>query len=106
MSDINRSAAEQILSALECVSEIATGGGRISIRAHFDKATAKALRDFADGYSRGTNATAFLILLIRTRRCEMQDTWDMYDPALNGDDILDEDALKLCAEILADAALG
>ena len=94
------------MSALEYVSEIATGGDRISTRAHFDKATAKAFRDFANGYSRGTNAAAFLILLIRTRRCEMQDTWDLYDPALNDGEILDEDALKLCTEILADAALG
>ena len=61
MSDINRSAAEQILSALECVSEFTIHGDRISIRARFDNSTAKVLRYFANRYSSDTNAKAFLI---------------------------------------------
>ena len=106
MSDINRTAAEQILNALECDSEITARADRISIRARLDNTKSKALRTIANSYLGEKNPTRFLAMLIRTRRCEMQDKWDMYDPELDGDEILDENAFRLCKEILADAALG
>ena len=104
--EIDRSAAEQILSALDSASEITTHGDRITIRARFDDSTVKALRSFANRYFSDSRAASFLIILIRTRCSEMQDKWDMYDPVSSEGEILDDDSLKLCKEILADAALG
>ena len=106
MPDINRTAAEQILNALESDSDITTHADRIAIRARFDDSKLKALTAIANSYLGEKNPTRFLAMLIRTRRCEMQDKWDMYDPTSDGDEILDENAFRLCKEILADAALG
>lgn len=105
ISSINRSAAEQVLPKLTEDFEIIDykENNRIAIKAKFDDFISKALRFAAKDYFGGGDTEPFVSSIIRSRRVEMQATWDK-DYATTGIDdtgggLISKDIDKLLFEI-------